>query len=74
MMYDYWRQTKKETSAALLWLLENRGIAYFLDAVNLLYNHIDPDTLDDISEEIYGRIPHTAKELTDIYEPELRFV
>lgn len=71
-MYSYHQQVKEETSAALLWLLKNRGYGQFLDAINLLYDRISPDALDEDSDIIYGSIPYTAKELTDMYRSELR--
>lgn len=69
---SYYQEVKRETSAALLWIFENRGIDAFLDSVDLLYDRISPDELDEDSELIYGSIPYTAQELTDMYDSELR--
>lgn len=65
---------QKETAAALLYILENQGIAEFAKCINMLYSNIDPDILDEISEEIYGRTPLTAVEATSMYEPELKYI
>ena len=73
-MFSYWQLVQKETTAALLWILENKGYGALIDGLNLLYANLSPDTLDEISELIYGNIPYTAKELTDMYDSELKYM
>lgn len=65
---------KKETTAALLYFLENYGISEFAKHINMLYDNVEPDVLDEFCEIIYGSIPVTAKEAVDIYEPELKYI
>lgn len=71
-MYNYWQQLKKETSAALLWTLEHEGYYAFLKKLDLLYDRLSPDALDEDLEFIYGEIPYTPKELIDMYAQELK--
>lgn len=71
---NYSTIVKEETTAALLFILENQGIANFAQQINKIYASIDPELLDVISEDIFATIPITAMEATNMYKPELRYV